>query len=26
MAQAGGKNPAGMKNALAAVTEWVASK
>lgn len=26
MAQAGGKNPAGMKDALAAVTEWVASK
>ncbi|MEG2708877.1 MAG: DHHA1 domain-containing protein, partial [Vagococcus sp.] len=26
MAQAGGKNPAGMKEALAAVNEWVASK
>ncbi len=26
MAQAGGKNPAGMKEALSAVNEWVASK
>ena len=26
MAQAGGKNPAGMKDAIAAVTKWVESK